>query len=487
MNDQTKASYEQKSKQLRADLKKWESEWASSHGGSKPGRKDIKDNPSIAAKYKEYNQTRDILAGKIPVPAKEQPNPKKRRPDPPPTETPLKKNKYVETPMKNRTVDEDQFMSTPAISRKLFSPAPVTSIGPTPQRDGKVLGLFDLLVEKELGTPSKSANNPPSTPGRRRNLDATPSKRRGSKDTEKLGRTPMSSSKRHMLNTFMTPLKNRDAGGGGAGGKTPTPGSVSKLQFDTPAFLRRHTLPALHEGTTFDAPAPLKLPRKPLGRGLSEIVASLRKVEDDNLDDDDDMAALREAEEAEMGFAAGPARPVTAPASEPGTDAPAPAASAAASKERAILARDYEADQLPLGGFDDEGIYDSPDEEPTGRNGQPLVVYKKKGQKRTTRRVNMRPTITKRPPAQLGDSQDIIPETQPGGQENGDLSGSDFEDDVEDGARSKPRQQPKEGVVKKSVRKVNELAHANFRRLKLRSKNPKGRPGGGFNRRFGRR
>ncbi|OAA77316.1 DNA replication regulator SLD2 [Akanthomyces lecanii RCEF 1005] len=476
MDDTIKASYERNSKELRADLKKWESDWAAGHNGSKPSRQDIKDNPNIAAKYKEYNKTRDILAGKIPLPAPTQqlPNPKKRRPDPPPTETPLKKNRYAETPSKNRTLDENDFMSTPAISRKLFSPAPVTSIGPTPQRDGKVLGLFDLLVGKELGTPSKSTEKqPPSTPGgrRRREEDATPSRRRGSLDSEKLGRTPMSSSKRQMLNTFMTPLKNRDAG---AGGNASTPGSVSKLQFDTPAFLRRHTLPALSEGVPFDAPAPLKLPRKPLGRGLSEIVASLRKVEDDHLDDDDDMAALRELEDADMDpSAAGSAPSVTAPAAASQSTAP---------KERDILARDRESHNLPLGGFDDEGLYDSPDEaDRTGRNGQPLVVYKKKGQKRTTRRVNMRPTITKRPTESLGGSQDIIPETQQlDGQENAD---EDYED-VEETDGKKKRPMPKEGVVKKSVRKVNELAHANFRRLKLRSKNMKGKSGG---RRFGRR
>ncbi|TQV92202.1 DNA replication regulator SLD2 [Cordyceps javanica] len=486
MDDKAKASYERKSKELRADLKKWESEWAGAHDGTKPGRQDIKENPSIAAKYKEYNKTRDILAGRIPVPTtkEQQSNPKKRRPDPPPAETPLKKNKYAETPIKNRTLDEDQFMSTPAISRKLFSPAPVTSIGPTPQRDGKVLGLFDMLVDKELGTPSKNITDSrllaPSTPGRRRRNSevATPSRRSGSMDTEaKLGRTPMSSSKRHMLNTFMTPLKKKDDIG--TGGKTPTSGSVSKLQFDTPAFLRRHTLPALDGETAFDAPAPLRLPRKPLGRGLSEIVASLRKVEDDNLDDDDDMAALREAEAADMGSST---RAATAPPGESSA-----AVAAAASKESEILARDHDAAHLPLGGFDDEGLYDSPDEaDPSGRNGHPQVVYKKKGQKRTTRRVNMRPTITKRPSAPLGDSQDmVVPETQPDGQENAD--GGEFEDGAAASEGTAGRKPPaKEGVVKKSVRKVNELAHANFRRLKLRSKNPKGKPGG-FSRRFGRR
>ncbi|KAM3505716.1 hypothetical protein MY11210_007856 [Beauveria gryllotalpidicola] len=475
MDDKTKASHEQKSKQIRADLKKWESDWAASHGGSKPSRQDIKDNPIIAAKYTEYNKTRDILARKTSAPpAKEHaPNPKKRRPDRPPTETPLKKNKYAETPIKNRTLDEDQYMSTPAISRRLFSPAHVTSIGPTPQRDGKVLGLFDLLMGKELGTPSKSGTNDPSptTPrGRRRHADdATPSRRRRSEDeVSKLSRTPMSSGKRHMLNTFMTPLKIRDAGAG-AGVGTPTMGSVSKLQFDTPAFLRRHTLPAPDEAAAFGAPAPLKLPRKPLGRGLSEIVASLRKVEDDRLDDDDDMAALREAEAAETVSV----RSAAVPRAEP--------AAAATLKESDIMARDDEAQHLPLGGLDDEGMYDSPeDADHSGLHGQPQIVYKKKGQKRTTRRVNMRPTITERPTAPLDDSQDMVPETQLDGQEN-------MDDEYEDADDTEGKKQPvKEGVVKNSVCKVNELAHANFRRLKLRSKNMKGKPGG-MRRRFGRR
>lgn len=47
MDDKTRASYEQQSKELRADLKKWESDWADGHNGSKPGRRDIKENPSI--------------------------------------------------------------------------------------------------------------------------------------------------------------------------------------------------------------------------------------------------------------------------------------------------------------------------------------------------------------------------------------------------------------------------------------------------------
>lgn len=47
MDDKTKARYEAKSVELRADLKKWESDWADTHDGSKPGREDIKNNPDI--------------------------------------------------------------------------------------------------------------------------------------------------------------------------------------------------------------------------------------------------------------------------------------------------------------------------------------------------------------------------------------------------------------------------------------------------------
>jgi hypothetical protein len=484
MDEKTKTEYEAKSKELRASLKKWESEWAGSHQGSKPGRQDIKNNPeigtegtasrirlsvknadiSVAQKYKDYNKTRDILSGKIPVPTKEAPIPKKRKPDPPPSETPFKKPKVTETPSKNRLQDEE-YMNTPAISRKLFSPAAVTSLGPTPQRDGRVLGLFDLLVDKELNTPTKKSEQAQKIEARP-NVQSTPSKRRGSLSEDaslRLSRTPMSSSKRQMLNTFMTPLKKRDDN---VGGKTPTPRSVSKLQFETPAFLRRHTLPSLQEDTTFDAPAPLKLPRKPLGRGLSEIVASLRKVEEDKLDDD--LEALREAESEEMG---GP--PPSRPAEAPKDDK---------------LAKDSQTQRLPLGGFDDEAMYDSPVEEP----GAPTTLFKKKGQKRTTRLVKMKPIISKRPSQldQQPPGEEVIPETQIASSTNdaayadmSDASGSDFGDG---GATAKPKTAPqKDGTVKKTARKVNELAHANFRRLKLRSKVPKGR--GGFKSKFRRR
>ena len=465
MDENKRVEYENQSQQLRIDLKTWETDWAKAHEGKKPGRGDIKANEeigkflsptekiaslqSLAAKYKQYNKVRDILSGKLPPPSKDASNPPKRKSDGPPAQTPTKRTKHVETPAKSRTQNHDEeLMNTPAISRKLFSPTSVTSVGPTPQRDGQVLGLFDLLVEKELGTPSKrdSATNI----GSFHKLDPTPNKRTATMDDdeEKLGRTPMSSSKRQRLNHFMTPLKSKD------GNKDAvTPCSVSKLQFDTPAFLKRNTLAVLDESGDFDAPAPLRLPRKPFTRGLSEIVASLRKVEEENLDDD--LDALRDIEDGDLGEP----KPKTLFPSKPKDD---------------VLVEDAQTRKLPLGGFDDEALYDSPVE----GDGNPTRVYKKKGQKRTTRMVKMRPTRTKRPENMAENPQSDVENDET--HALGEDAGSDFDEVLE--KRSAPK---KEGTVKKAARKVNELAHANFQRLKLRNHGAKGGPG--FNSRFRRR
>lgn len=349
-------------------------------------------------------------------------------------------------------------MNTPGISRKLFSPLSTTTLGPTPQRDGKVLGLFDLLVEKELGTPTKKGESGRTEPNNK--ITATPSKRTIHADEEttpRLGRTPMSSSKRQMLNSFMTPLKNRD---NNAGSFTP---SVSKLQFDTPAFLKRNSLPVLDENGEFDAPAPLRLPRKPFARGLSEIVASLRKVEEDQLDDD--LDALREAENEGMSESIPKPKPQPIPKDD-------------------VLVADSQG--LLLGGFDDEGMYDSAGEEGLGRDGNPLRVFKKKAPKRTTRRSNMKPVKMQRPagmdeaPAD-SDDEYAIPETQAGAPDDG--SDDEFDESTAKKASKKPAK--KEGTVKKAARKVNELAHANFQRLKLKNYGAKGGPG--YNSRFRRR
>ena len=360
-------------------------------------------------------------------------------------------------------------------------------MGPTPQRDGHVLGLFDLLEETALAdSPSRrqGVRHAETAPSK---VHATPNKRTSTSDMEvtpRMGRTPMSASKRQYLNTFMSPLKNRDTN---VGARTP-----SKLHFDTPQFLRRHnSLATVDENGEFDAPAPLRLPRKPLGRGLSEIVASLRKVEEDKADED--LEALREMEAEEAGYPKSPSKP------------PQPAASAAtrAAGDEQVLVKDS---QVLLGGFDDEGMYDSPVEEDKGRDGNPLRIFKKKGQKRTTRRFNLKPVWTKRPTMaeeednsdddEEDDDEERVPKTQladPRVGDDGDYSNVSSDSEFGEGKKAakkgkkgkKVSEQQKEGPVKKAKRKVNELAHANFQRLKLRQGGAKGGPG--YNSRFRRR
>ncbi|KAI1442341.1 DNA replication/checkpoint protein [Annulohypoxylon stygium] len=478
MDEGERQKYEEQSKQLRADLKRFEADWANRNGGAKPRREDIKQNPDIAQKYKKYNQVRDILAGKIQPPnpkVKESTSSRKRVPEENLAETPSKRPKPVETPshIRERIIDPELF-ATPSTTRKLFSPAMPTSIGPTPHRDGRILGLFDLMDENE-DTPSKA---PPSRPSRDDKVQATPSKgtsQVGSADAVQLGRTPTSTAKRGML--FKTPSKRQ--GDSAALGRTPT--SVSKLQLSTPSFLRRVPLATVDENGNYKSPAPLRLPPKPFGRTLSSVVASLRKLEEEALDDD--LEALHEMESG-----AGPSN-ATKPAQ-------------AVKPKEAILEPDSQAQQL-LGGFDDEAIYDSPTEDNVGRDGKPLRVYKKKGQKRTTRRVNMRPTRTKRPQKTAEededlDAEDVILETQVDATKVDhepplDL-GSDSEFDPteegEEGIQPKQKSQAgkakkggkngdkkedkKEGTVRKAARKVNELAHTNFKRLKLRNNGAKG-------------
>lgn len=455
-----------------------------------------------AKKYKKYNQARDILSGKIPPPKpKERVHSSSQKRKSESTEshqnlahTPSKRSKIAHTPSKTRhyVVDEDAF-ETPSAQR-LFSPAIPTSIGPTPQRDGKILGLFDLLDENE-------ENNPPGEdglPGQNSKIHATPSKSStgGAKEID-IERTPMSTSKRAMLDNFLTPSRRRDANIFGS----KTPNTTRQLQFSTPSFLRRAPLPPVDANGHYVSPKPLRLlPRKPLGRSLSSVIAGLRKVEEEALDDD--MEAMREMEEEEAN-----ANGLKSPSK------PKPPVKPKDKPEEEVLEPDSQGPHL-LGGFDDEGMYDSPTEDGVDRFGQPLRVYKKKGQKRTTRKTNMRPTRSRRPQQPVVDGQGedeedgdgVVPETQidpnkteylDHDDEPLDLNDSDSEFDMpaeagkkKDKAKKKPvkpalKEGKKEGKVQKAAKKVNELAHANFKRLKLKNNGAKGGPG--FGSRFRRR
>jgi hypothetical protein len=182
-----------------------------------------------------------------------------------------------------------------------------------------------------------------------------------------------------------------------------------------------------------------------------------------------------------------------------------------------------------LSAFDEEALYDSPDED---KQRQPLRQFKKRGQKRSTRLVNMRPTRARRPaqtegePDEEDEEVDLVPETQfdaskpttttAGGDADdprlsdldsapeADFHASDFDEEEDEQIKAKAKaKKPKaaaakdkkaaksgaeakgEGVVKRAVRKVKATAHANFKRLKLRNSGSKGGPA--HNSRFRRR
>ena len=140
--------------------------------------------------------------------------------------------------------------ASPSMVRSLFTPLKKTVLGPTPQKDGQVLGLFDLLEENGSGkSPSGGliegkilTTSTLATPGKPKTDQFF---------TVKHSRTPASAGKRFMLDAFATPLKKQDPSS--LGGKTPS--SVSKLHLSTPSFLRRDShrvnLPVLNENEDF--------------------------------------------------------------------------------------------------------------------------------------------------------------------------------------------------------------------------------------------
>lgn len=461
-------------------------------------------NGNLAAKYKEYNKTRDILSGKAVqeshLPPPKLPShghtPRKRKHE---DEPHIQASKRLQlqvhktpskTPIKGSSLQpwEVDPYESPSMIRNLFTPSK-KAIGPTPQKDGVVLGLFDMLQEDGLPPSSEKG----ATTLSKGSIQATPRKTT-TEISLKHSRTPASPGKRYLLDSFATPAKNRTLTV--SGGKTPS--SVSKLHFSTPSFLRRDSqrpLPPVNEndeGGPELSPQMVRVPRKPLVRGLSSMLAGLRKLEEEAADED--LEALREMEAEE----AGETKPVKKVASGENK----PVSKTIASVPPEILVQDSQNGLLKLGGFDDEAMLDSEPEEEKGRDGQPLKVYKKKGQKRTTRRVIMKPVRSKPQPQDPApeeddgddlthqDNHDTVPETQTvddstagfGEARNFDSDSQSEYTASEGGTRyrrpnqKKDRNVNRDGKIKTAARKVSAMANQNFKRLKLRNSGAKGGP-----------
>ncbi|KAJ5692468.1 hypothetical protein N7462_001891 [Penicillium macrosclerotiorum] len=528
---------------IRAELKTWEKEFASTHSGQKAGREDIKQNPEIAAKYKEYGRLKALESSlkrrENRGPAPDDTHSKKRKYDsstvseqPQPDVTPRKASRGpFATPSNRRTRDPhpsdiDPYGS-PSTFRKLFSPSthrqdvplqsPLkTAIGPTPQRDGKALGLFDILSESggSRTTPSarKQKNVPapefqtPSKPKRFDPIVEAPEEEE--EENARLSRTPASSTKQfYLANLFATPTTMRYAAMVEADDQKATTQNASQIAYpagspepnpsETPSFLRRsnsgrYPAPSATNESSGLSPIASRKPIQFAGRGLSHLVQGLRFMEEEREDDEWDILQEIEAEQ-------------------------------------------------------EAAMFQAPETQSAAQDSQP---YKKKGQKRTTRRMNMRPVISRPKPqpdlnavpdesdSESDDKPATVPETQlPTGseiidesetKENGATYGSaplhsiadpelgsdgetdiDSDGDPEYGEKSKPlpraksfserikeavsivRLKPKEVSVKapqsapeeqkKPGRKISAQAHANYRSLKINNRGSRGR--GRFRRR----
>lgn len=428
---------------LRASLKDFERNFAAANNGRKPSKDDIKADAAIAAKYRDYNKVRDVLSGKLGLDALNGAPPRRKnehtRRDSAISLTPRRPRHTEHTPSKATRLhpnEIDPYDAPSSASPKVM----LSAIGPTPRRDGTVLGIFDLLPRS--GSTARTTTSHETLSSRKRKIDLVfetqdgdrgvnlaavaqtpsqrPSKRAGKvaeqtmpptttpRSCMKTGRrqhskTPVSEGKRFMLNHFfatpsavrfvtMIDAEDGDAAnvhvhaaktpvqGGGVIGSSKTPlrdtvlglsPSKSEAGADaTPPYLKRSfsfkerllSASASSSVTTSSAwkratspnssrAGPRALRHAKFGpKPLSQMIADLQSQNQSEQGDehDDDLDALRELEFNEVN----------------------------------VLVNDSQANEYPAQADD-------------ASTAEPLRTWKKKGQKRTTRRVIMRPVRLK--------------------------------------------------------------------------------------------
>lgn len=366
---------------------------------------------SVARKYKLYNKLRTSSPHQ---PSKSSPAAKQKPPlRPAPastTQTPQKHTKHSHYVHPSTLDPYDAPLSARKISPSTFR----TSIGPTPQKDGRVLGIFDFLSPEsdKTGTPSKNQGRPSLTSIAGNSLK-TPSRKKRPQNDDHEANTPSSKRTKPSLPvTLFTPSAARRTTTAAA---TPSSHHTLVGLDDTPAFLKRHHSSAYPLNDDAGAPVSwspeinVRMRTKPVLKGLSQLVKGLREMADQELDDE--MELLREVE----GDGIAPKKPNFA----------AKLRAATAKKEQDLdstssvptLFRDSqtarpehqqplslrklppssESTEMPLGPDRalDEGSGEDSTQHARGRDGKPLRAFKKRGQKRSTRMSKMRPSKAK--------------------------------------------------------------------------------------------
>lgn len=356
------------------------------------------------------------------------------------------------------------------------------------------------------GRGNGNGNVPLTTPSKQRGelvkgCAATPTPTSTSTPARRPSRTPTSAGKRFLLDHYATPTARRTllAADNDGNQNNDNDNSASSLRFATPAFLRRDRRPLNPTADTGDGDAspglgsgggsgrgrgvrmPLDL-RVPVRGGLSSLLAGLRRLEDERLDGEMEELRAMEDEDEDEGEGEGERGRLTDVAHYERTK------SGRSGSNDGVVMRDRQAGlvekekekelergkEMALGV--DRGSSGDDSDADTQAHGAKARRYKKKGQKRTTRRVVMRPQPLRPPPPPLDPSS----ATTDGGAEAAPIEpvvggGGRVGGGVGDGG-------------KKAGRKISATAHPNFRTLKLRGKGAKSRGKGmGNGRRFGGR
>ena len=498
----------------------------------------------LAQKYKEYNKLRanrpsTELFSQSAAPPSNTPFTKRKRESrktdpsgPSSTQPPTKcatrgpSPETAATPRHQRVRSLDAYHSP---HHAQVTPTAVrTSIGPTPQRNGYALGLFDLLTPSKLASAQKPTHQ--ITPGRARAPDpeATPCKRprttpragsmnllgepdagnaytpikglatptkarvtpakaiatpvKNSATPARHSRTPPSTGRRHFLDAFLQTPTARRLGLGERGYLGPRNSAVSNDDVNdvsTPSSQKRGTAAARfglakvaeeveekeNQGNPSEdaevslSPVKVRLPPKPIGRLLSELVRGLRNMEEERMDEELDL--LREMEADENG------------------ETPEP------QDTRAV---DGESLNNEEQGVDGEKTGEVRNE--AGEGSKATRVWKKKGQRRTTRNVRIQPSTAKwkpEPEWKGGVESDSEEQNEASETKQSDAEFEDLSEKQEGAERSKSQNHDKKGKGDKGKpgrppRTISATANPNFRALKLKNKNSRARRG-----RFGRR
>jgi DNA replication regulator SLD2 len=209
-------------------------------------------------------------------------------------------------------------------------------VGPTPQKTGRVLGIFDSFIDLE--------STPPRSTQRGQIEQGTPSKTK----KDRVSASPSPRIKEDETSPFLTPRKRKL----GEMNTAPRSGGGRGNVFATPSALREWRPPTV-DGE-LDSPQVRRPPPMPK-RGLSSMLKELREMEDHALDDEEE--AMREMEAEAAGQS-----PVRKP------------------KKTASIFDQPELPPLPPGAFVEETPVHGHDEE--GEK-----TWKKKGLKRQHKRV----------------------------------------------------------------------------------------------------